>query len=149
MTVTYDPRSAVYLDEADTRLELARVFDICARCRRCIALCDVFPELFSILDAFGDASLMTPSQQDGVLDLCHRCSACVEQCPYRPGLDARQVNVLGAVERGEAMRRASGQIGLWRRVSRRWALRAARESRRPAGDGPESRPGGPPRSGTM
>ncbi len=32
MTITYDPKHAAYLDEADVRNELTRVFDVCGGC---------------------------------------------------------------------------------------------------------------------
>ena len=45
MAIIYDPKDARYLDEADVRSELTRVFDICDGCRRCVDLCTVFPTL--------------------------------------------------------------------------------------------------------
>jgi len=30
--------------------ELARVYDICHGCRRCVSLCDSFPTLFDLID---------------------------------------------------------------------------------------------------
>ena len=68
MTVTYDPHHPDYLDEADVRLEMSRVFDVCSGCRRCVSLCDSFPTLFGLLDANNKpgADQLTPAQQDYV-----------------------------------------------------------------------------------
>ena len=53
MTITYDPKHAAYLDEADVRDEMTRVFDVCDGCRRCVTLCSSFPSLFEMLDGIG------------------------------------------------------------------------------------------------
>ena len=44
MTITYDPHHPQYLDEADVRDELTRVFDVCHGCRLCVDLCSVVPD---------------------------------------------------------------------------------------------------------
>ena len=68
MTTTYDPQHQQYLDEADVRTETTRVFDVCGSCRKCVALCGVFPGLFELLDgsadptAESDAGMITPSR---------------------------------------------------------------------------------------
>ena len=49
MTITYDPKHAAYLDEADVRGEMTRVFDVCDGCRRCVTLCPSFPSLFEMI----------------------------------------------------------------------------------------------------
>ena len=71
MTITYDPKHVAYLDEADVRDELTRVFDVCGGCRRCLTLCTSFPSLFEMLDGLGagvsDAGRLTPAQQDRVV----------------------------------------------------------------------------------
>ena len=48
VTITYDPHHPAYLDEADVRDELTRVFDVCHGCRLCIKLCTSFPTLFEM-----------------------------------------------------------------------------------------------------
>ena len=50
MTITYDPNHPMYLDEADTRHELERVYDLCHGCRLCFKFCPSFPPLFSYID---------------------------------------------------------------------------------------------------
>src|SRR5476651_2678922 len=40
-----------FYDQDALDQELARVFDICAGCRRCVSLCGAFPTLFDLVDA--------------------------------------------------------------------------------------------------
>ena len=49
-----DWRSPSFYDEADAFKEMERVFDICHGCRRCVSLCQSFPNLFDLVDATGD-----------------------------------------------------------------------------------------------
>ena len=88
MTTTYDPQHQQYLDEADVRTETTRVFDVCGSCRKCVALCGVFPGLFELLDgsadptAESDAGMMTPAEQDAVASECSQCKLCAIGCPH-------------------------------------------------------------------
>lgn len=122
MTTTYDPLHPMYLDEADVRLEMARVFDVCSGCRRCADLCGVFPALFELLDhgVGADAGMMTPAQQDLVAGACTHCSLCAVSCPFSPGSHEAAVDVAGLMDRHVAMLRATGRLGgvrdLWRRI---------------------------------
>ena len=119
MTITYDPYHAAYLDEADMRDEMSRVFDVCHGCRRCVDLCGVFPTLFDLLDrrAEGDAGRMTPAQQDHVVDQCFHCTSCRLGCPYAPERHRFAVDVPRLMVRALATRRASGRIGVRVRAS--------------------------------
>ncbi len=47
VTTTYDPHHPPYLDDADLREELTRVFDLCHGCRLCFKLCSVVPDACS------------------------------------------------------------------------------------------------------
>jgi ferredoxin len=63
MTTTYTPDDPSYLDEADLRVELERVFDLCHGCRLCFNLCPSFPRMFDFVDSHdGDVSAMTPTR---------------------------------------------------------------------------------------
>lgn len=105
MTTTYDPRDPLYTDEAATRQELARVFDICQECRRCVSLCATFPTLFEMLDGIEthEAGLMTPAQQDLVVDACFQCKLCAVDCPFTPERDDRRVDFPRLMLRSRAM----------------------------------------------
>jgi glycerol-3-phosphate dehydrogenase subunit C len=96
MTVTYQPGDPAYFEESDARREMARVFDLCTDCRRCIDLCGVFPSLFERMAELQKgnevvsvhvnltADHMTPSQQDAIAEQCFHCGLCVLGCPYEP-----------------------------------------------------------------
>ena len=119
MTTTYDPHHPQYLDEADVRGELARVFDVCNGCRRCIARCSSFPTMFSSIERHEDrdAGRMTPAQQDQVVDECFQCKLCVVECPYTPGQHEWEIDVPRLMLRAGAMRHATGQTPVHGRLA--------------------------------
>jgi glycerol-3-phosphate dehydrogenase subunit C len=90
MTTTYQPSDPAYFDEADTRREMAQMFDACNECRLCTNLCGVFPDLFDRLTGLAEnrADQMTPAQQDAVAEQCFQCKLCYLRCPYIPGAGA-------------------------------------------------------------
>jgi len=118
VTISIDPRDPVYTDEADTRLEVARVMDVCVGCRRCLALCEVFPSMFAAVATAGPdgAGMLTPDGQDRVLGLCHGCTLCTAGCPHAPGRGPAAVDVHATVVRWAAMRRANGLLGAGARL---------------------------------
>jgi Fe-S oxidoreductase len=84
--LTYNPNQAVYWDPAALQGEVTRVFEICHGCRMCFKYCDVFPNLFSLLDQRyeGDVTRITASETRTILDACFQCKLCEVQCPYTP-----------------------------------------------------------------
>ncbi|MFM8815964.1 MAG: heterodisulfide reductase-related iron-sulfur binding cluster, partial [Actinomycetes bacterium] len=112
MTTIYDPHHPLYLDEADTRKELERVYDLCHGCRLCFKFCPSFPTLFSYIDMHDDqdAGKMTPAQQDHVVDECFQCKLCYVMCPYIPELHEWALDFPRLMLRADAMRRANGQV---------------------------------------
>jgi glycerol-3-phosphate dehydrogenase subunit C len=121
VTITYDPRQPAFLDEADTRSELTRVFDVCTECRRCADLCHTFPSLFELIRRRGgrDAGLLTPAEQDAVVDSCVQCQLCTVRCPYTPGRSELAIDFARLMVRAAAMRTATGEGGVRRRVTTR------------------------------
>jgi glycerol-3-phosphate dehydrogenase subunit C len=119
MTTTYDPRHVAYLDEADVRQELTRVFDVCGSCRKCVDLCTSFPSLFEFIDRHDDrdAGRLTPAQQDQVVDECHHCKLCVVGCPYAPQVHEQAVDVPRLMLRAVAMQHSTKQVGVRSRVT--------------------------------
>ncbi len=87
MTTTYDPFHARYVDEADLRQEMTRVYDLCHGCRLCFKFCTAFPTLFDAVDRHDDqdAAKLTTAEQDQVVDECFNCKLCYLNCPYVPG----------------------------------------------------------------
>lgn len=119
MTITYDPKHPKYLDEADVRDELTRVFDVCQSCRSCVTLCSSFPTLFSYLDRYEDhdAGRLTPEQQDQVADECFQCKLCFVHCPYTPDLHESAIDFPRMMLRQSAMRVANDQVTLRQRIA--------------------------------
>ena len=82
-----DWKGADYYDEGKTFAEMERVFDICHGCRRCVSLCQSFPNLFDLIDATADGEVHGVDRQDyaKVVDQCYLCDLCyMTKCPYVP-----------------------------------------------------------------
>lgn len=82
-----DWRDPDFYDQTAIDAELSRVFDICAGCRRCVALCGAFPTLFDLVDATdsGEAHDVDHSAFPKVVDQCYLCDLCyMTKCPYVP-----------------------------------------------------------------
>jgi Fe-S oxidoreductase len=105
MTITYDPHHPKYLDEADVRDELTRVYDLCHGCRLCFKFCSAFPTLFSYIDAHDDqdAAKLTKAEQDQVVDECFQCKLCYVNCPYIPGQHEWELDFPRLMLRASAM----------------------------------------------
>ncbi len=119
VTTTYDPHHPKYLDEADVRGELTRVYDLCHGCQLCFKFCSSFPTLFSYIDQHDDqdAGRMTPAQQDQVVDQCLQCKLCYVNCPYTPGQHEWALDFPRLMLRAAAMRHATGQVPVRRRAT--------------------------------
>ena len=82
-----DWKSPAYLDETACMKEMERVFDICHGCRRCVSLCQSFPNLFDLVDATADGEVHGVDKKDyaKVVDQCYLCDMCyMTKCPYVP-----------------------------------------------------------------
>lgn len=110
MTTTYDPTHPLYVDEADVREELTRVYDLCQGCRSCVELCTSFPTLFEMVDKHDDrdAGRLTPADQDQVVDECFQCKLCAVRCPYTPELHEWSLDFPRLMLRADAMQHANG-----------------------------------------
>jgi Fe-S oxidoreductase len=119
MTTTYDPKHPMYLDEADVRAELTRVYDLCHGCRLCFKFCTAFPTLFEMVDQHDDqdAGRLTPAQQDRVVDECFQCKLCYVNCPYIPELHEWALDFPRLMLRADAMRHATGQVSARAKVT--------------------------------
>ena len=119
MTTIYDPKDPKYLDEADTREELTRVYDLCHGCRLCFKFCTSFPTLFEMIDKHDDqdAGRMTPAEQDQVVDECFQCKLCYVNCPYIPELHEWNLDFPRLMLRADAMRLANGHVKARERVT--------------------------------
>lgn len=119
MTTTYDPKHPAYLDEADVRGELTRVFDLCHGCRLCFKFCSSFPTLFDLIDRFDDqdAGRLTPAEQDQVVSECFQCKLCYVNCPYIPEIHEWALDFPRLMLRAEAMRHDAGHVSVRSRVT--------------------------------
>jgi Fe-S oxidoreductase len=82
-----DWQNPKFYDEADAFKEMERVFDICHGCRRCVSLCQSFPNLFDLVDATDDGEVHGVKKEDywKVVDQCYLCDLCyMTKCPYVP-----------------------------------------------------------------
>ncbi len=76
-----------FWDEPAVERELARVFDICHGCRRCVSLCGAFPTLFDLVDSgpTGEIDGVEKKRYQEVVDRCYLCDICfMTKCPYVP-----------------------------------------------------------------
>ncbi|MFM8310676.1 MAG: heterodisulfide reductase-related iron-sulfur binding cluster [Ilumatobacteraceae bacterium] len=119
MTITYEPKHPKYLDEADVREELTRVYDLCHGCRLCFKFCTSFPTLFEMIDQHDDqdAGRLTPAQQDQVIDECFQCKLCYINCPYIPELHEWALDFPRLMLRADAMRHATKQVSFRKRIT--------------------------------
>ncbi|MDE2046853.1 MAG: Fe-S oxidoreductase [Betaproteobacteria bacterium] len=82
-----DWTNPAFYDEAQCFTELERIFDICHGCRRCVSLCQAFPNLFDLVDATADGEVHGVDKKDywKVVDQCYLCDLCyMTKCPYVP-----------------------------------------------------------------
>ena len=82
-----DWRNPEFFDETSLFHELERVFDICHGCRRCVSLCQSFPNLFDLVDGSSTMEVDGVAKEDywKVVDHCYLCDLCyMTKCPYVP-----------------------------------------------------------------
>ena len=82
-----DWKNPDFHDEEKAFKELERIFDICHGCRRCVSLCQAFPNLFDLVDATADGEVHGVRKEDywKVVDQCYLCDLCyMTKCPYVP-----------------------------------------------------------------
>lgn len=82
-----DWQHADYGDSEALQAEMARVFDVCHSCRRCVNLCQAFPVLFDLVDESDTMEVdgVDPARYVEVADQCFLCDLCAEtKCPYLP-----------------------------------------------------------------
>jgi glycerol-3-phosphate dehydrogenase subunit C len=108
-----DWKNPEFYDEASAFKEMERVFDICHGCRRCVSLCQSFPNLFDLVDATEDGEVHGVAKKDywKVVDQCYLCDLCyMTKCPYTPphpwGLDFPHLML-----RAKAIKYKRGEVG--------------------------------------
>ena len=108
-----DWKNADFYDEGKALAEMERVFDICHGCRRCVSLCQSFPNLFNLVDATADGEVHGVDKADywKVVDQCYLCDLCyMTKCPYTPphpwNLDFPHLML-----RAKAIKYKNGEVG--------------------------------------
>lgn len=82
-----DWRNPDFYDVELLNQELQRAFEICHGCRRCVSLCQAFPNLFDLVDATADGEVHGIPKADygKVVNQCYLCDLCYQtKCPYVP-----------------------------------------------------------------
>lgn len=82
-----DWKKPAFYESESLYLELARVFDHCHGCRRCVSLCNAFPTLFDLVDESSTMEVDGVARDDywKVVDECYLCDLCfMTKCPYTP-----------------------------------------------------------------
>jgi glycerol-3-phosphate dehydrogenase subunit C len=108
-----DWRSPVFYDEASLMTEMERVFDICHGCRRCVSLCQSFPNLFDLVDETEDGEVHGIPKQAywKVVDQCYLCDLCyMTKCPYVPP-HAWNLDFPHLMLRAKAIKFKKGEVG--------------------------------------
>ena len=106
-------QSEAFYDEAACQAEMARVFDICHGCRRCVSLCQSFPTLFDLVDATDDGEVhgVSPADYAKVVDQCYLCDLCyMTKCPYVPP-HAWNLDFPHLMLRAKAIKFKKGEVG--------------------------------------
>jgi glycerol-3-phosphate dehydrogenase subunit C len=107
-------KSPDYLDEGKAFAEMERVFDICHGCRRCVSLCQSFPNLFDLVDATSEGEVHEVDKKDfwKVVDQCYLCDLCyMTKCPYVPP-HPWNVDFPHLMLRAKAIKYGKGEVGI-------------------------------------
>ncbi|MDO9291253.1 MAG: Fe-S oxidoreductase, partial [Hydrogenophaga sp.] len=113
-----DWKNPGYYDEAACLHEMARIFDICHGCRRCVSLCGAFPTLFDLVDDSKTGEVDGVDKKDylKVVDQCYMCDLCyMTKCPYVPPHEFN-LDFPHTMLRAKAIKFKKGDVGLAERL---------------------------------
>ncbi len=108
-----DWKNPTFYDREACEAEMERVFDICHGCRRCVSLCQSFPNLFDLVDATEDGEVHGVAKADyaKVVDQCYLCDLCyMTKCPYTPP-HPWQLDFPHLMLRAKAIKHSQGLVG--------------------------------------
>ncbi|MDR2011639.1 MAG: Fe-S oxidoreductase, partial [Rhodanobacter sp.] len=108
-----DWKNPAFYDQDAIDAELARVFDICHGCRRCVSLCQAFPTLFDLIDESSTMEVDGVAKSDyaKVVEQCYLCDLCYQtKCPYVPP-HVWNVDFPHLMLRAKAARHRQGKTG--------------------------------------
>ena len=108
-----DWQNPAFYDQSACEAEMERIFDICHGCRRCVSLCQSFPNLFDLVDATEDGEVHGVAKKDywNVVDQCYLCDLCyLTKCPYVPP-HAWNLDFPHTMLRAKAIKFKNGEVG--------------------------------------
>ena len=108
-----DWKNPTFYDREACEAEMERMFDICHGCRRCVSLCQSFPNLFDLVDATEDGEVHGVAKADyaKVVDQCYLCDLCyMTKCPYTPP-HPWQLDFPHLMLRAKAIKHSQGLVG--------------------------------------
>ncbi|MBX3618879.1 MAG: Fe-S oxidoreductase [Rhizobacter sp.] len=108
-----DWQNPSFYDEEKCFHEMERIFDICHGCRRCVSLCQSFPNLFDLVDATESGEVEGVAKADywKVVDQCYLCDLCyMTKCPYVPP-HPWQLDFPHTMLRAKAIKFKKGEVG--------------------------------------
>ena len=108
-----DWKNPTFYDREACEAEMERVFDICHGCRRCVSLCQSFPNVFDLVDATEDGEVHGVAKADyaKVVDQCYLCDLCyMTKCPYTPP-HPWQLDFPHLMLRAKAIKHSQGLVG--------------------------------------
>ena len=112
-----DWQTPEYHDEEKCFAEMERIFEICHGCRRCVSLCQSFPNLFDLIDEGKSGEIDGVAKADywKVVDQCYLCDLCyMTKCPYVPP-HPWNVDFPHTMLRAKAIKFKQGGVGLGER----------------------------------
>lgn len=110
-------RDEEYYEQHAIDEELARVFEICHGCRRCVSLCGAFPTLFDLIDESSTFEVdgVARSDYSKVVAQCYLCDLCYQtKCPYVPPHEWN-VDFPHLMLRAKAAEFRQGKVGFFRK----------------------------------
>ena len=108
-----DWKNPAFCDKDACFTEMERAFDICHGCRRCVSLCQSFPNLFDLVDATEDGEVHGVKKEAywKVVDQCYLCDLCyMTKCPYTPP-HPWQLDFPHLMLRAKAIKYSAGLVG--------------------------------------
>lgn len=81
--LSYNPNDSVYWEKSALHAEIVRTFELCHSCRMCFKFCDVFPDIFDLIDNQKvNVEAFSEAQIDKIAEACFQCKLCYIKCPY-------------------------------------------------------------------
>lgn len=81
--LSYNPNDTIYWEKSALHSEIVRTFELCHSCRMCFKFCDVFPDIFDLIDNHNvSVENFSEAHIDKIAAACFQCKLCYIKCPY-------------------------------------------------------------------